>query len=100
MENNQIVNLNNLDVAYSSKSDKELKKAHLLFLLMNNQGLTNVGTFFIKLLFEFKFPIKRVIKNTMFAHFCGGEVTSETYFIQKNKRFTLYQNKIELMMYI
>jgi len=77
MENNQIVNLNNLDVAYSSKSDKELKKAHLLFLLMNNQGLANVGTFFIKLLFEFKFPIKKVIKNTMFSHFCGGETMQE-----------------------
>ena len=77
MENNQIVNLNNLDVAYSSKSDKDLNKAHLLFLLMNNQGMANVGTFFIKLLFEFKFPIKKVIKNTMFSHFCGGETMQE-----------------------
>ena len=59
--------------AFASRSDLELRKMHLLFRLMNDQLLTKVGTFFIKTAFMLHFPIKLLVKKTIFEHFCGGE---------------------------
>ena len=60
-------------IAFASRSGLELRKMHLLFRLMNDQLLTKVGTFFIKSAFMLHFPIKWVVKKTIFEHFCGGE---------------------------
>ena len=73
MRNKFNVSFKNLTTAFESKSDKDLKKAYQLFMLMNSQTLTNVGTFFIKFALKFNFPVKYLIKNTVFAYFCGGE---------------------------
>jgi len=73
METFTQLSFENLENAFASKSNKELKKSFWLFTLMNKQSLTNVGTFFIKLALELKFPIKNIIKNTLFKQFCGGE---------------------------
>ncbi|MCX6194867.1 MAG: proline dehydrogenase family protein [Cytophagales bacterium] len=40
---------------------------------MNQNWLVNLGTFFIKLFLFLHFPIKKIIKSTIFAQFCGGE---------------------------
>ena len=73
METFTQLSFENLENAFASKGNKELKKSFWLFTLMNKQSITNVGTFFIKLALELKFPIKNIIKNTLFKHFCGGE---------------------------
>lgn len=73
MKNIFNVSFTNLVTAFESKTDKDLMKAYQMFSLMNSQSLTNVGTFFIKYALKFKFPVKYLIKNTVFTHFCGGE---------------------------
>lgn len=60
-------------VAFSSKSDKELKKMYLLFASMNNNLLTSFGTSVLKFGLKLNLPIKGLIKKTVFEHFCGGE---------------------------
>lgn len=60
-------------VAFSSKSDKELKKMYLLFASMNNNLLTSFGTSALKFGLKLNLPIKGLIKKTVFEHFCGGE---------------------------
>ena len=77
MKNTSHVSFKNLTTAFESKSDKDLMKAYQLFMLMNSQSLTNVGTFFIKFALKFNFPVNYLIKNTVFAHFCGGESLTE-----------------------
>ena len=38
-----MLDFNNLEIAFSSKSDSELKNAHLLFSTLKHPGLVNKG---------------------------------------------------------
>ncbi|MFT4031944.1 MAG: proline dehydrogenase family protein [Siphonobacter sp.] len=60
-------------VAFANQSDWQLKKTYTIFASMNRNWLVKIGTFFIKLFLMLKFPIKWVVRNTLFEHFCGGE---------------------------
>jgi proline dehydrogenase len=60
-------------IAFSYKSDKELKKSHLLFSSINNPILSKLGANIVKFALKVKIPVKGIIKNTVFRHFCGGE---------------------------
>lgn len=60
-------------VAFAAKSNWQLSKTYWIFASMNKQWLVKLGTFFIKLFFKLKLPIKYLIKPTVFDHFCGGE---------------------------
>ncbi len=60
-------------VAFSSQSNSKLRKTFWLFALMNRVWVVNLGTFFIKLAFKLKLPVKSLIRFTIFEHFCGGE---------------------------
>ncbi|TDB63507.1 proline dehydrogenase [Arundinibacter roseus] len=44
---------------------------------MNRTWLVNLGTFFIKLALRLHLPIKKLIRSTIFAQFCGGETIDE-----------------------
>ena len=60
-------------IAFSYKSDKELKKSHLLFSSINNPLLSKLGANIVKFALKVKIPVKGIIKNTVFQQFCGGE---------------------------
>ncbi|MEY4647241.1 MAG: hypothetical protein RIQ98_1077 [Bacteroidota bacterium] len=64
-------------IAFSAKSNYQLKKAYWIFALMNQNWLVKLGTFFIKLFLFLHFPIKKLIKSTIFEQFCGGETIQE-----------------------
>ncbi len=76
---NSIKNLSFEDtsVAFSSKSNVQLRKTYLIFASMNQNWLVKLGTFFIKLFLFLHFPIKKLIKSTVFQQFCGGETLQE-----------------------
>lgn len=63
--------------AFADKSANELRKMNFLFTLMGVPELTKIGTFFIKTLLKLNFPIKKIIKATLFKQFCGGETLEE-----------------------
>lgn len=67
------VSFEDTSIAFSSKSNLQLKKIHLIFASMNRNWLVKLGTFFIKLFLFLHFPIKKLIKITVFEQFCGGE---------------------------
>ncbi len=60
-------------VAFSVKSDWELRKAYWLFAIVNKNLTAWLAIKFVKLGFLLRLPIKKIIKNTVFQHFCGGE---------------------------
>lgn len=68
----------NLEVAFAAKSNAELRKMYLIFATMNNKVISNLGILLADLAFKLNLPIKRIMKNTMFGHFCGGETISES----------------------
>lgn len=77
MENEQQISFDDTSVAFTSKSDKELKKMYFLFSSMNYNLLVNVGTYFIKMALKLGLPVKGAIKKTIFGQFCGGETIEE-----------------------
>ena len=72
-----MVSFDDTSVAFASQSTWHLRKTYLIFASMNLQWLVKVGTFFIKLFFMLKLPIKYLIKPTVFEVFCGGEDINE-----------------------
>lgn len=63
----------NTEIAFQYRSDKELKHARFLFSSMGSPTLTNIGIKLTKLALALHLPVKRIIKSTLFDHFCGGE---------------------------
>jgi proline dehydrogenase len=67
------ISFENLEVAFASKSDADLKKMYLIFATINNNLAVSVGTKLANWSFALGLPIKGLMKKTMFGHFCGGE---------------------------
>jgi len=65
----------NTTVAFSLKSDAELRKSYYLFKMMGNNTLVDVGSRMTNWALKIGLPIKGVVKKTVFDQFCGG--TSE-----------------------
>ncbi len=71
------ISMNDTAIAFQSKSDNELRKAHLLFRALGLGWLVNMGPKLLKFAFALRLPIKGLIKKTIFAQFCGGENIEE-----------------------
>ncbi len=68
----------NTEVAFAYKSDKDLKKANFLFSTMAKTLLVKIGTRITPLLIRIHFPIRGLVRNTIFSQFVGGETLEET----------------------
>ncbi len=64
--------------AFEYKSDKELKKARLLFSSMGYASLVKLGTRLTPWMIRSGLPVKGLIRGTIFAQFVGGETLGET----------------------
>ena len=62
----------NTQVAFSLKSDTELKRAHFLFNMIGSQLLVKVGTALTHFALKAHLPVEGLIRATVFDHFCGG----------------------------
>lgn len=63
----------NTEIAFSHKSDRELKKTYLLFKFMNNPKLVTIGSFLGALASKVPFHLMDpIIRETVFNQFCGG----------------------------
>ena len=72
-----MLSFNNTEVAFSSKSDRDLRKAFLLFRMVEDPALVKLGKYMVPLSFQLGLPIKPIIKATIFHQFCGGENIEE-----------------------
>jgi proline dehydrogenase len=73
----QGLSFDNTQVAFESKSDRELKKAYYLFKLIGNPQLVNIGAKLTHIALSMHIPIGWAIKKNIFAQFCGGEDIDE-----------------------
>ena len=62
----------NTQVAFSLKSDTELKRAYFLFNMIGSQSLVKVGTALTHFALKAHLPVEGLIRATVFDHFCGG----------------------------
>ena len=73
-ETSSTTSFEDTSVAFSSKSNFELRKTYFIFAAMNNNFLVDFGKSFLKFTLKIRFPfIKSIVKSTVFGHFCGGE---------------------------
>ena len=64
-------------IAFSGKTDADLRRSYWLFKLVGNSGLVNFGQKFTTFAINTHLPIRGFIKATIFKQFCGGENVEE-----------------------
>ncbi|MBN9293484.1 MAG: proline dehydrogenase family protein [Flavobacteriia bacterium] len=72
-----MLSFENTEIAFKSKSDKELKRAHFLFMLIGKPGLVKIGKAATNTALKIGLPVKGIIRNTIFRQFCGGETIED-----------------------
>ena len=76
---NVLSHFNDTKIAFSYKSNYELKRAYILFKLLSHPSLAFIGKHLLNLLIKIHFPINNLIKQTIFEQFCGGENEKECF---------------------
>ena len=71
------VSFENTEIAFSYKSNGELKKSVLMFSLMNQNWLVKIGSRLTPVAFQWRLPIHGLVKATIYEQFCGGETLAE-----------------------
>ena len=90
MINNTKISFEDTSVAFSSKSDKELRRSYTLFAVMDKNLIVKLGTIFVNAALKLKLPVKKLIKSNLFDHFCGGEsITDSEKTVQELARFKI-----------
>jgi len=74
----------NTAVAFAYKSSKALKNARFVFTSAHNAWFVDISTGMIRFALKWKLPIKFIIRNTVFKHFCGGEDINECQATARN----------------
>jgi len=78
------LSFDNTSFAFAYKKDKELRKARWLFASMGNPLLLKIGLNLLPLAIKLRFPFTRkIIRNTLFSQFVGGESLYETSQVSK-----------------
>jgi proline dehydrogenase len=72
-----MVAFDNTEIAFKGRSTAELDRAQLLFKLVGNPALVNVGKSALELAISLHLPVTEIIRSTVFNHFCGGESVAD-----------------------
>jgi len=72
-----MISFDSTEIAFRIKSDRDLRKALLLFRSISNRTLVKIGGFFSRLAISIRFPINWLVKPTIYSHFCGGETIED-----------------------
>ncbi len=72
------IHFDDTEIAFSYKSSAELKRANLIFSLVNNPLISSFATGLAKISLVLHLPIKSIIRATVFRHFCGGETIDQS----------------------
>lgn len=70
---NPLIRFDDTSIAFASKSDKELRKTHLVFAAMKRSWMVKVGVALTRFALNWGLPIEGLIRNTIYEQFCGGE---------------------------
>lgn len=72
------ISFDNTKHAFAYKADKDLKQAYRLFAIMRYNWLVWLGTRIMPWAMRIGLPIKKIIRNTLFKQFVGGETLEQT----------------------
>jgi proline dehydrogenase len=90
MEPRPALSFDDTAIAFSYKSDKELRKANFVFSVVNHPWVSAISTGAVKFAFKIGLPIEGIVKATAFEHFCGGEsIETASAAIEKLGKFNV-----------
>lgn len=72
-----MIKFDNTEIAFESKSNKDLNRAYQLFKLIGNRNLVKIGKPLTNFALNIGLPIQGIVRKTIFAQFCGGETINE-----------------------
>lgn len=73
-----MISFENTEIAFSSKSSKDLNRAYWLFKIVASPSVVKFGKWATPIALKMHLPIKGLIKKTIFQQFCGGESIQES----------------------
>lgn len=74
-----IIDFQNTEVAFASKSDTDLNRAYLLFKTVASPKIVGLGKAFVNTALKLHIPFAWAIKPTIYKHFVGGETIPDCY---------------------
>jgi proline dehydrogenase len=72
MESEPKISFDDTSIAFSYKSNNELRKANFIFSTVNHPWISAAATGVVKLALNLRLPIESIIRKTVFDHFVGG----------------------------
>jgi len=72
-----MVDFENTKIAFQNKSNNDLRQSHFLFNTLARPIVVKTGKLFLNIALKINFPIKWIVKPTVYKHFCGGETIAE-----------------------
>ncbi len=85
-----MIDLKNTEIAFISKSDKDLKKARLMYKIMANRTITRTAKVLAKFAQSIRFPVNWAVKPTIYQQFVGGETIDECKkTVENNAKFNV-----------
>lgn len=72
------ISFDNTEIAFSSQTDRDLKRSYWLFKLVSSPASVSIGKWLTNIALAIRVPIKWIIKPTIFRQFCGGETVEES----------------------
>jgi proline dehydrogenase len=71
------INFEDTRTAFRIKSDRDLRRAYILFKLISYPVLVKIGNPVIRVLSALRIPVGWIVKPTAFKHFVGGETLED-----------------------
>ncbi len=68
-----MLSFENTEIAFKSKSNRDLKRAYWLFRIVSSPRIVKIGKVISHFALKLNLPIRGLIKKTIFKQFCGGE---------------------------
>lgn len=86
-----MLDFNNLEIAFSSKTQSELNNAYFLFNTLKYPGLVKVAKVASNIALNIHFPLAWAVKPTLYKQFVGGETLEDCEpAIEHLKKFGVY----------
>ena len=72
-----MVSFDNTEVAFSGKTDADLNRSYWLFKVISSPWIVSLGKNMTNVALAIHFPVRWIIKPTIFKQFVGGENIEE-----------------------
>nr|HPI70184.1 proline dehydrogenase [Tenuifilaceae bacterium] len=73
-----MLSFSNTEIAFAYRTNRELRRATMLFSILAYPFLVTVGQALITLALRLRLPIAWIVKPTIFKQFIGGESLEES----------------------